>query len=195
MIRGSCLLPYGSSDSQPCNTASIADYPAGVWDQLNIKILFRRSYGFYILQIYLPTYCMVLISWISFWLDRRSLPARVTLGVSSILALTMQYANVARSLPKVSYIKGVDLYMMGCVTYIFLSICELAMVGILEKQATESGYNSRLRGVGREGSFRDATGGYGEDGMGELVDEPAGAGGRAGFAQRAFRGAFIDRWE
>ncbi len=118
-----------------------SDYPAGVWDQLNIKILFRRSYGFYILQIYLPTYCMVLISWISFWLDRRSLPARVTLGVSSILALTMQYSNVARSLPKVSYIKGVDLFMMGCVTYIFLSICELAAVGILEKQA--SGYAQR----------------------------------------------------
>ena len=103
--------------------------------QLNIKIYYRRAYGFYILQIYLPTYCMVLISWISFWLDRKSLPARVTLGVSSILALTMQYANVARSLPKVSYIKGVDLFMMGCVAYIFLSIVELAMVGILEKEA------------------------------------------------------------
>jgi hypothetical protein len=34
---------------------------------------------------------------------------------------------------QVSYIKGVDLFMMGCVAYIFLSIVELAMVGILEK--------------------------------------------------------------
>ncbi|MFH4980262.1 hypothetical protein AB6A40_006971 [Gnathostoma spinigerum] len=109
------------------------EYPAGIWDQLNIQFYYRRSYGFYILQIYLPTYCMVLISWISFWLDCRSLPARVTLGVSSLMALTLQYSNVARSLPKVSYVKGLDCFMFGCVGYIFLSIVELAIVNTLEK--------------------------------------------------------------
>uniref|UniRef100_A0AAF5PS45 Ligand-gated ion channel 50 n=2 Tax=Wuchereria bancrofti TaxID=6293 RepID=A0AAF5PS45_WUCBA len=117
-------------------------YPAGVWDHLNIKLYFRRSYGFYLLQIYLPTYCMVLISWISFWLDRRSLPARVTVGVSSMMALTLQYSNVARTLPKVSYVKGLDLFMFSCVGYIFLSIVELAIVGMLEKSNTSRSYGS-----------------------------------------------------
>ncbi|CAK5091841.1 unnamed protein product [Meloidogyne enterolobii] len=188
------------------------EYPAGLWDQVSIKIYYRRSYGFYILQIYLPTYCMVLISWISFWLDRKSLPARflnflkifwgkkffvffwwglqvrirleyfliifvtlflVTLGVSSILALTMQYANVARSLPKVSYIKGVDLFMMGCVAYIFLSICELAMVGILEKEANAASMQ-QFQDLGGDGGSRRMTFG-------------------TGFARKAFQRTFNDK--
>uniref|UniRef100_A0AC34QFQ9 Uncharacterized protein n=1 Tax=Panagrolaimus sp. JU765 TaxID=591449 RepID=A0AC34QFQ9_9BILA len=112
-------------------------YPAGIWDQLNIKLYFRRSYGFYILQIYLPTYCMVLISFISFWLDRKSLPARTTLGVSSLMALTLQYNNVARSLPKVSYVKGIDLFMFCCIFYIFMSMVELALIGVLENKTKQ----------------------------------------------------------
>uniref|UniRef100_A0A0R3RTK4 Neur_chan_LBD domain-containing protein n=1 Tax=Elaeophora elaphi TaxID=1147741 RepID=A0A0R3RTK4_9BILA len=123
-------------------------YPAGVWDHLNIKLYFRRSYGFYLLQIYLPTYCMVLISWISFWLDRRSLPARVTVGVSSMMALTLQYSNVARTLPKVSYVKGLDLFMFGCVGYIFLSIVELAIVGMLEKSTSRSHGSAESETIG-----------------------------------------------
>ncbi|PIO57523.1 hypothetical protein TELCIR_21063, partial [Teladorsagia circumcincta] len=35
---------------------------------------------------------------------------------------------------QVSYVKGLDLFMFGCVGYIFLSIVELAVVGTLENK-------------------------------------------------------------
>uniref|UniRef100_A0A914ZBA1 Neurotransmitter-gated ion-channel ligand-binding domain-containing protein n=1 Tax=Panagrolaimus superbus TaxID=310955 RepID=A0A914ZBA1_9BILA len=38
---------------------------------------------------------------------------------------------------QVSYVKGIDVFMFGCVGYIFLSIVELAMVGALEKKENQ----------------------------------------------------------
>ena len=51
-----------------------------------------------------------MMSWISFWIKPEAVPARVTLGVTSLLTLSTQHANSQKSLPPVSYIKvGVPL--------------------------------------------------------------------------------------
>lgn len=63
-----------------------------VLDASILKVYFKmqRQQGFYILQIYTPCTLIVVMSWVSFWINKESSPARVALGklksfLSSIL--------------------------------------------------------------------------------------------------------------
>nr|AHM25234.1 acetylcholine-gated chloride channel ACC-2 [Haemonchus contortus] len=104
-------------------------YPAGMWDELHVIIMFERRFIWYFMQAYLPTYLTIFISWVSFALGPRAIPARTMLGVNALLAMIFQFGNIMRNLPRVSYIKAIDVWMLVSMTFIFCSLLELAIVG------------------------------------------------------------------
>ena len=48
----------------------------------------QRSLGFHMVQSYLPTILIVVISWVSFWMDVDSVAGRTTLGVTTLLTVS-----------------------------------------------------------------------------------------------------------
>ncbi|CAN7946213.1 unnamed protein product, partial [Ixodes pacificus] len=104
------------------------------YSRLVCEIRFVRSMGYYLIQIYIPASLIVVISWVSFWLHRNATPARVSLGVTTVLTMTTLMSSTNAALPKISYVKSIDIYLGTCFVMVFASLLEYAAVGYLGKR-------------------------------------------------------------
>lgn len=75
-----------------------------------------------------------MISWVSFWINRESAPARVTLGIMTVLTMTTLMTTTNRQMPKVSYVKAVDVYLVVCYVMVFAALLEYALVSYSNKK-------------------------------------------------------------
>ena len=94
----------------------------GNYSRLACDIQFVRSMGYYMIQIYIPSSLIVVISWVSFWLNRNASPARVSLGVTTVLTMTTLMSSTNAALPKISYVKSIDIYLGTCFIMVFASL-------------------------------------------------------------------------
>ncbi|CAL4122852.1 unnamed protein product, partial [Meganyctiphanes norvegica] len=130
----------------------------------------RRSVGFHLVQSYLPTILIVVISWVSFWMDVDSVPGRTTLGVTTLLTVSSKSSGIQGGLPQVSYVKAIDVWMGACTGFVFCALLEFTLVNYLWRKRPmhgESGRSSVNMGQPCNG-FRN-----GGDGEGATVLSPS----------------------
>lgn len=100
----------------------------GEYSCLRVDLLFKREFSYYLIQIYIPCCMLVIVSWVSFWLDPNAIPARVSLGVTTLLTMATQISGINSSLPPVSYTKAIDVWTGVCLTFVFGALLEFALV-------------------------------------------------------------------
>lgn len=104
---------------------------AGTFSALKAEIYINRKSGHYMLHIFAPSIMLVSLSWVSFWVDPNAVPARVSLGVTCVLTMTTQSSGTRATLPPVSYVKAIDVWMLVCLIFVFAALLEFAYVNVL----------------------------------------------------------------
>ena len=100
-----------------------------------MDIVFKRQFSYYLITIYVPGCMLVIVSWVSFWLDPHAVPARVALGVTTLLTMSTQTASINSALPPVAYTKAIDVWQVSnalktpSLTYPFESVFSLTCGG------------------------------------------------------------------
>ncbi|XP_041799982.1 gamma-aminobutyric acid receptor subunit pi [Chelmon rostratus] len=108
-------------------SVSEAVYETGQYPKLVLHFALRRNVLFFILETYVPSILLVVLSWVSFWISQSSVPARTCIGVTTVLTMTTLMMGARTSLPNANcFIKAIDVYLGICFTFIFGALLEYA---------------------------------------------------------------------
>ncbi|XP_067138251.1 glycine receptor subunit alpha-4-like [Centruroides vittatus] len=100
---------------------------SGNFTLLIANFTFIRRLTGNMMNIYIPSTLVVVLSWLSFWIDIDAAPARITLGVTSILTLVTHLVQSRSFVPPADYLKALDVWFIVCILMVFFSLVEYAL--------------------------------------------------------------------
>ncbi|XP_031849062.1 glycine receptor subunit alpha alkaliphile isoform X4 [Nomia melanderi] len=129
------LLQYDIG--KPIVSEETVDYmleKSGNFSRLVVYFRFERQIGHHLIQTFAPSTLVVMLSWFSFWLGLDAIPGRVALLVTSMLTLVTMFTGLKSDIPPVAYVKALDVWMAGCMMFVFAALGEFVVVKVLDLQ-------------------------------------------------------------
>nr|XP_054590152.1 gamma-aminobutyric acid receptor subunit gamma-3 isoform X1 [Nothobranchius furzeri] len=108
------------------NTTDIIKTTAGDYVVMTVYFDLSRRMGYFTIQTYIPCILTVVLSWVSFWIKKDATPARTALGITTVLTMTTLSSVARTSLPRVSYVTAMDLFVTVCFLFVFAALMEYA---------------------------------------------------------------------
>ncbi|XP_069980101.1 uncharacterized protein [Penaeus vannamei] len=131
---------------------------------MHVKISLIRRAGYILMNVYIPSMLLLIVSYVTLYFRVGIFQARVLGSLTALLVMATLFTQASSHLPKTSYFKMVDVWLLTCIFVIFIVIVFHVMidraferaekarsapppVALLEKQATRvhpSGVSSSL---------------------------------------------------
>nr|XP_015219518.1 PREDICTED: gamma-aminobutyric acid receptor subunit gamma-3 isoform X1 [Lepisosteus oculatus] len=108
------------------NTTDVIKTSSGDYVVMTVYFDLSRRMGYFTIQTYIPCILTVVLSWVSFWIKKDATPARTALGITTVLTMTTLSTIARNSLPRVSYVTAMDLFVTVCFLFVFAALMEYA---------------------------------------------------------------------
>ena len=99
--------------------------------KLLVKVVFCRKLSYHIFNIYLPTLCLVIIAALTLFVDLSHFEATIMVALTSMLVTYTLYQSISAHLPPTSYIKMIDVWLIGGLLFPFFIIVILVIMDAL----------------------------------------------------------------
>ncbi|VBB27718.1 unnamed protein product [Acanthocheilonema viteae] len=109
----------------------------GNFSCLEASCRLKRSISYHITRTYIPTATCVVFSWIGVWLPEEFFTGRIFGSLTLFLTLSAESSAVKEVLPKVSYMKAIDLWFGFTASFVFITMLEALIVISLEHKSRE----------------------------------------------------------
>lgn len=103
-------------------------FVTGCFEILKIAFTARRRSGYYFIKVYFPAILCTVVSWLAFWIDPRNIGDRGTVGITSLLTQMFLVQSVNENMPRVSYVKAADLFLIVSFAFSFTTLLESVIV-------------------------------------------------------------------
>ena len=93
-----------------------------------VEFQIRRRLPHFVMGFYLPCIACTIASWLQFWMDQTAVGDRAGLGITTVLTEIFLLEFSDAGMPKVSYMKAAELFVVVSFGFIFLALVESAIV-------------------------------------------------------------------
>ncbi|KAK4301078.1 hypothetical protein Pmani_026748 [Petrolisthes manimaculis] len=87
-----------------------------------VKLQLLRRSGFIIMNVYIPSLLLLVISYLTLYFTPTNFQVRVLASLTSLLVMATLYTQASSSLPKTSYFKMMDVWLLSSIFFIFIII-------------------------------------------------------------------------
>ncbi|MDF1851576.1 MAG: hypothetical protein P1U85_12130 [Verrucomicrobiales bacterium] len=101
-------------------------------------IVMKRNSRYYFINVILPLFLIICMSWIVFWIPSTEMGPRISVSVTAMLTLTAYRFAIGASLPKIAYLTRLDWFILGSSFLVFISLLEVVITSKLARSEKKS---------------------------------------------------------